>query len=91
VSGDQPVPLAGVCLGRTMPIEYVYALVRAGILPPPDGADELVPRGYLAAVDPDPLPELRAGEWRDHLMRELRRFRDGRTRLLDASSHGEGR
>jgi hypothetical protein len=91
VSGDQPVPLAGVCLGRTMPIEYVYALVRAGILPPPDGADELVPRGYLAAVDPDPLPELRAGEWRDHLVRELRRFRDGRTRLLDASSPGDGR
>lgn len=84
------VPLVGACLGRTVPIEHVHALVLAGRLPPP-APDGLVPVDYLAELDPDPVPELPPGEWRDHLVRELRRFRDGRTRVADAASPDRAR
>jgi hypothetical protein len=66
-------------------MEHVRALVLAGRQAAPEGAEEPVPRDYLADLDPDPVPALRAGEWHDHFARELRRFRDGRTRLLDAA------
>jgi hypothetical protein len=84
------VPLEGVCLGRTVPIEHVRALVLAGRLPAP-AAGDLVPRDYLDGLDPDPAPELHGAEWRGHFMRELRRFRDGRTRLLEALGSERGR
>jgi hypothetical protein len=77
------VPLAGVCLGRTVPIEHVRALVVAGRLPAP-APGELVPPDYLAELDPDPVPELESEEWRGHLAREVRRHRDGRSRLVRA-------
>jgi hypothetical protein len=75
-------PLEAVLLGRTVPREHVLALVLAGRLPEP--VDGLVPPDYLDALDPDPVPELPAGEWRDHVEREVSRYRDGRRRLLDA-------
>jgi hypothetical protein len=81
------VPLAGVCLSRETQVEHVHALVKAGTLEPPErgpGGLELVPSTYLDAIDHDPVPELPEGEWREHFQRELRRFRDGRTRLLRA-------
>lgn len=84
------VPLAGVCLGRTVPIEHVRALILAGRLEPPARGD-LVPRTYLDAIDPDPVPELASEEWRDHLAREARRHDDGRSRLLDAVGDADGR
>lgn len=77
------VPLAGVCLGRTVPVEHVRALALAGLLAPPAPGD-LVPRDYLDDLDPDPVPELASEEWRGHLEREVRRHRDGRSRLLVA-------
>jgi hypothetical protein len=76
------VPLRGICLGRTVPLEHVYALVLAGRLPPPAPGD-LVPRDYLAELDRDPEPPLASELWRAHFTRELRRFRDGRSRLAD--------
>jgi hypothetical protein len=81
------VPLGGVLLGRTVSVEHVRALVVAGLLEPP-AAGDLVPRDYLDAVDPDPVPELVEEEWRGHLAREVRRHRDGRSRLLDAAGAG---
>jgi hypothetical protein len=84
------VPLAGVCLGRTVPIEHVRALVLAGRLAAPAPGD-LVSRDYLAGVDPDPVPDLASDEWRGHLAREVRRHRDGRSRLLDAVGPEHGR
>jgi hypothetical protein len=83
-AGAGAVPLAGLCLGRTTPIDYVRALIRAGRLPAPDGPGELVPPDYLAGLDPDPVPELASDEWRRHVAREVDRFRDGRARLVDA-------
>lgn len=77
------VPLRGVCLGRAVPIEHIRALVLAERLPAPSEGD-LVPRNYLDELDPDPVPELVSDEWRGHLTREVRRFRDGRSRLLAA-------
>jgi len=90
VSGDDLVPLAGVCLGRTVPVEHVRALVVSGQLPAPAPRD-LVPRDYLAEIDPDPAPRLESEEWQRHLAREVRRYRDGRTRLLDAVGPEHGR
>jgi hypothetical protein len=90
VSGDDLVPLAGVCLGRTVPVEHVRALVVSGQLPAPAPRD-LVPRHYLAEIDPDPAPRLESEEWQRHLAREVRRYRDGRTRLLDAVGPEHGR
>lgn len=87
---DRLVPLLGVCLGRTVPVEHVRALVVAGRLPIPAEGD-LVPSDYLAELDPDPVPELVLAEWRGHLDREIRRFRDGRSRLLDAIGPNDGR
>ena len=84
------VPLAGVCLGRTVPLEQVRALVLAGRLAPPAAGDR-VARDYLDALDPDPAPVLAAEEWRVHLTREIRRFRDGRSRLLHAVGPAHGR
>lgn len=84
------VPLSGVLLGRTVSLEHVRALVIAGLLEPPAVGD-LVPRDYLDALDPDPVPELASEEWRGHLAREVRRHRDGRSRLLDAAGDGHGR
>lgn len=86
------VPLVGLCLGRTIPIEHVRALVLAGRLDAP-AAGDLVPRSYLDAIDPDPVPDLAAEEWRGHLAREVRRHRDGRSRLVDAvgDEHGHRR
>jgi len=81
MSGE-PRPLDAVLLGRTVLREHVLALARAGRLPAP--VDGLVPPDYLDALDPDPVPELPPGEWRDHVERELSRYRDGRHRLLDA-------
>jgi hypothetical protein len=90
VTGSDLVPLVGVCLGRTVPVEHVRALVLAGQLAAPAPGD-LVSRGYLADVDPDPVPELASDEWRGHLAREVRRYRDGRSRLLDAVGPEHGR
>jgi len=90
VTGNDLVPLAGVCLGRTVPVEHVHALVHAGLLDAP-AAGDLVPRDYLDELDPDPVPELRSDEWRGHLEREVRRHRDGRSRLLDAVGVEHGR
>jgi hypothetical protein len=90
VTRDGLVPLSGVLLGRTVSVDHVRALVLAGRLEPP-AADDLVPRGYLDAVDPDPVPELVSEEWRGHLAREVRRYRDGRSRLLDAVGVEQGR
>ena len=56
------MPLAGVCLGRTVTVEHVRALVLAGQLPAPVPRD-LVPRDYLAEIDPDPAPALESEEW----------------------------
>lgn len=83
-------PLAGVLLGRTVPPEHARALVAADLLPAPT-AEGLVPVGCFAELDPDPVPELPRGEWRDHLLREVRRFRDGRTRLHGASGEDRAR
>ena len=83
------VSLAGMCLGRTVPLEHVHALIAAGRLPAPE-AGGLVPRDYLDGLDPDPAPEP-SKEWRGHLARELRRFRDGRSRLFDAIGEEHGR
>jgi hypothetical protein len=83
------VPLAGACMGRTVPVEHVRALIRAERLPAPT-EDDLVPRDYLADLDPDPVPDLAWEEWRGHLAREVRRFRDGRTRLLYATGPDDG-
>ena len=77
------VPLAGVCLGRTIVPEQVAALIVAGRLPPPTDRG-LVPADYLSVLDPDVVPPLPPGEWRDHVERELARYQDGRTRLLHA-------
>jgi hypothetical protein len=77
------VPLAGVYLGHTVPVAHVWALVHAGRLAPPD-PEGLVPRDYLAEFDPDPVPELVVEQWRGHFLREVRRYRDGRSRLLHA-------
>lgn len=63
-----------------MPPEHVRALLAAGVLPAPT-SDGLVPVACFVELDPDPVPELPLGEWRDHLLREVRRFRDGRQRL----------
>ncbi|HEY3541866.1 MAG TPA: hypothetical protein VGK79_04915 [Gaiellaceae bacterium] len=75
-----------------MPIEHVRALVLAGQLDAP-AAGDLVPRTYLDAIDPDPVPDLASEEWRAHLAREVRRHRDGRSRLVDAvgGEHGHRR
>ena len=54
---DDLVPLAGVCLGYTVPVEHVRALVLAGRLRAPAPGD-LVPRGYLGEIVPDPAPPL---------------------------------
>jgi hypothetical protein len=90
VTRRELVPLAGVCLGRTVPVEHVRALVVAGLLEPPTPGD-LVPQAYLDRLDPDPYPELASEEWRGHLAREVRRHRDGRSRLLDAVGAEHGR
>jgi hypothetical protein len=90
VTRRELVPLAGVCLGRTVPVEHVRALVVAGLLEPPAPGD-LVPQAYLDRLDPDPYPELASEEWRGHLAREVRRHRDGRSRLLDAVGAEHGR
>lgn len=87
---DGLVHLGGVLLGRTVSADHVRALVLAGRLEPPVAGDR-VPRGYLDAVDPDPVPELVSDEWRGHLAREVRRYRDGRSRLLDAAGAEQGR
>ena len=84
------VPLSGVLLGRAVSADHVRGLVLAGRLEPPATGD-LVPRGYLDALDPDPVPELVSEEWRGHLTREVRRYRDGRSRLLDAIGVEHGR
>jgi hypothetical protein len=89
--GARLVPLDGVCLGRTLPREHVLALIRAEQLLAPEGDDALVPLDYLSELDPDPVHDLAPGMWRDHLTRELRRFRDGRTRLLEAASPDQAR
>jgi hypothetical protein len=68
----------------------VRALVLAGRLEPPAPGD-LVPRDYLDEIDPDPVPELPVEEWRGHLAREVRRHRDGRSRLLEAVGEEHGR
>lgn len=81
------VPLEGLCLSRDTPVEHVRALVAAGVLAVPtvDGAGrEMVPASYLDAIEDDPLPALPDGEWRRHRARELRRFLDGRARLVTA-------
>jgi hypothetical protein len=90
VTRRELVPLAGVCLGRTVPVEHVRALVVAGLLEPPAPGD-LVPQAYLDRLDPDPYPDLASEEWRGHLAREVRRHRDGRSRLLDAVGAEHGR
>jgi hypothetical protein len=90
VTGSDLVPLAGICLGRTVTVEHVRALVLAGRLAVPEAGD-LVSRDYLADLDPDPVPELASDEWRGHLAREVRRHRDGRSRLLDAAGPEHGR
>ena len=84
MSDGDLAPVAGVLLGRTVPPEHARALVAAGVLPAPT-AEGLVPTAWLAALDPDPVPALPPGEWHGHLVREVRRFRDGRTRLVGAS------
>jgi hypothetical protein len=84
------VPLTGVCLGRTVPVEHVRALALAGVLPAPSPGD-LVPRDYLDHLDPDPTPELASEEWRGHFEREVRRHRDGRSRLCNAVGGEHGR
>jgi hypothetical protein len=86
-----PVPLAGLCLGRTTSIDYIRALIRADRLPAPTGPEELVAPDYLTYIDPDPVPALAADEWRRHLSREVERYRDGRTRLVDALGPDRGR
>jgi hypothetical protein len=90
VTRSDLVPLTGVCLGRTVTIEHVRTLVLAGRLAAPAPGD-LVSREYLADLDPDPVPELASDEWRGHLAREVRRHRDGRSRLLDAVGTEHGR
>lgn len=67
-------------------------LVRSGRLLPPAPGD-LVPRNYLEHLDPDPTPQLTTELWHGHFARELRRFRDGRSRLVDAigPEHGHKR
>jgi hypothetical protein len=87
VTGGTLVPLGGVLLGRTVSVEQVRALVLAGLLAP-TALDDLVPPDYLDALDPDPVPQLDSEEWRAHLEREVRRHRDGRSRLLDAVGDG---
>ncbi len=82
-------PLAGVLLGRTVPLDHVRALVAAGRLPA--FADDFVPAGYLDELDPDPVPELPEGEWRDHLERETERYREGRRRLIQATESDRAR
>lgn len=80
------VPLEGVCLGRTVVREHVAALIVSGRLAHP--TDEgLVPPDYLSGIDPDVVPSLPPGEWRGHVDRELRRYRDGRARLLHLAGH----
>jgi hypothetical protein len=44
----------------------------------------MVPSEYLSEIEPDPVPPLPEGAWRQHSERELRRFLDGRKRLLTA-------
>ena len=61
---DGLVHLGGVLLARTVSADHVRALVLAGRLEPPAAGDR-VPRGYLDAVDPDPVPELVSDEWLD--------------------------
>lgn len=90
MTGSDLVPLAGVCLGRTVPVDHVRALVLAGRLAAP-AAGDLVSREYLADLDPDPVPELASDEWRGHLAREVHRHRDGRSRLLHAVGPEHGR
>ena len=88
------VPLLGVCLSRETTIEHVRALVEAEALPPPATSregTEMVPATYLDEIDPDPLPPIPSGEWDDHVRRELRRFRDGRKRLLTAVARDAAR
>jgi hypothetical protein len=88
------VPLEGVCLSRDTPVEHVRALVAAGVLAVPTvdrAGREMVPACYMDAIEDDPVPTLPDGEWRHHCERELRRFLDGRTRLLTAVGPERGR
>lgn len=81
------VPLEALCIVRCTQPEQVRALVQAGRLPAPSNG--LVPIDYLPAeLDPPP------GEpavWQSHVVRELRRFRDGQLRAMPTFAPGRER